>query len=102
MSLTAALAPVPHTVGHNDGWYLGLGIGFAIVVVVVVIVASILALAARIGAQAREGIDAMDEARATTLPIWEVQKTNTLLTGIWRTAEAARASLQDTKLEATR
>lgn len=99
---TLALAPVPHTTGHNEGWYIGLGIGFAIVVVVVVIVAMILALAARIGAQAREGIDAMDEARDTTLPVWEVQKTNTLLTAIWRTAESARASLPDTSVQDTR
>lgn len=99
--LLTALAPVPHTGGHNEGWYLGLGIGFTIVVVVVVIVASILALAARIGAQAREGIDAMDEAREVTLPVWEVQKTNVLLTGIWRTAESARTALH-AKLEGSR
>lgn len=86
-------APVPHTPGHNTWWYVGLGIGFAIVVVVVVIAASILALAARIGAQAREGIELMDEARVTTLPVWEVQRTNVTLTGIWRAAESVRQSL---------
>jgi hypothetical protein len=95
-------APVPHTPGHNTWWYVGLAIGFAIVVVVVIIAASILALAARIGAQAREGIDAMDEARVSTLPVWEIQKTNVLLTGIWRAAEAARKSLQGTSAEGMR
>jgi hypothetical protein len=104
MLLTAITtsAPVPHTAGHNTWWYIGLGIGFAIVVVVVVIAASILALASRIGGQAREGIEAMDEARVATLPVWEVQKTNVLLTGMWRAAEAARKSLQGSRVEGTR
>ena len=96
------VAPVPHTPGHNHWWYIGLGIGFAIVVVVVIIAASILGLAARIGAQAREAIDAMDQAREVTLPVWEVQKTNVALTAIWRAAEAARQSLQGTTREAAR
>ncbi|MGI8864549.1 MAG: hypothetical protein ACR2JH_09165 [Solirubrobacteraceae bacterium] len=93
---------MPHIAGHNSWWYLGLGIGFAIVVVVVVIVATILALAARIGAQAREGIDAMEQARIATLPVWEVQKTNVALTAIWKAAESARETLQSAKWERTR
>ncbi|MHB8656515.1 MAG: hypothetical protein ACYC91_00955 [Solirubrobacteraceae bacterium] len=104
MLLTAltTVAPVPHVPGHNYWWYVGLGIGFAIVVVVVIIAATILALAARIGAQAREAIDAMDQARATTLPVWQVQQTNVSLTAIWRAAEAAGKSLQGTTREALR
>lgn len=94
-------APVPHIAGRNSGWYIGIAIGFAIVVVVVVIVATILALAARIGTQAREGIDAMEQARIATLPVWEVQKTNVALTGIWRAAESAREALQSARLERT-
>lgn len=65
------------------GWYVGLGIGFAIVAVVVVIVASLLTLATRIGSQARDGIELMDEARAATLPTWEIQKINASATAIW-------------------
>ncbi len=95
-------APVPHIAGHNTGWYIGIGIGFAIVVVVVVVAATILALASRIGAQAREGIDVMDRARAVTVPVWEVQKTNVALTGIWKAAAAARESLQGTNREGMR
>jgi hypothetical protein len=86
-------AAVPHTPGHNTWWYIGIGIGFAIVAVVVVIAASILALAARIGAQAREGIARMTDVRDVTQPVWELQKTNLELTAIWRAAESARQSL---------
>ena len=75
------------------GGYVGLGIGFLIVVVVVILVATILTLAARIGSQARQGIEAMDEARAATLPVWEIQKVNTSITAIWRAAESARRLL---------
>jgi CHASE1-domain containing sensor protein len=78
---------------ENVGWYVGLGIGFTIVVVVVILVALILALAARIGSQARTGIERMDEARATTLPVWEIQKINVSATAIWRAAESARRLL---------
>lgn len=75
------------------GWYVGLGIGFAIVAVVVVLVAMILTHASRIGSQARTGIERMDVARETTLPIWEIQKINSSTTAIWRAAESARRQL---------
>lgn len=75
------------------GWYVGLGIGFAIVAVVVVLVALILTSASKIGAQARTGIEAMDEARSATLPVWEIQKINSSTTAIWRAAESARKLL---------
>ncbi|MCP9490549.1 MAG: hypothetical protein MSC31_11825 [Solirubrobacteraceae bacterium MAG38_C4-C5] len=75
------------------GWYVGLGIGFAVVAVVVVLVATILTLASRIGAQARTGIEAMDEARAATVAVWEIQQINSSTTAIWRAAESARKLL---------
>jgi CHASE1-domain containing sensor protein len=75
------------------GWYVGLGIGFAIVAAVVVLVATILTLASRIGSQARTGIERMDQARATTLPVWEIQKINSSTTAIWKAAESARRLL---------
>ncbi len=75
------------------GWYVGLGIGFTIVVAVVVLVALILTLASRIGSQARFGIEAMDEARQTTLSVWGIQKINSSTTAIWRAAESARRLL---------
>lgn len=77
-----------------DWWYIGLGIGFTIVVVVVILVATILTLAQRIGAQARTGISAMDELRVATLPVWELQKANTSITAIWRSAERARGIME--------
>ena len=78
---------------EHVGGYVGLGIGFLIVVVVVILVATILTLAARIGSQVRQGMEAMDEARAATLPVWEIQKVNTSITAIWRAAESARRLL---------
>lgn len=87
-------APVPHTPGHNTWWYIGLGIGFAIVVVVVIVAASLLALAGRIGAQARAGIELMERARLSTLPVWQLQRTNSSLTAISKAAASIRQSLQ--------
>jgi len=78
---------------EHVGWYVGLGIGFAIVAAVVVLVATILTLASRIGSQARTGIERMDQARATTLPVWEIQKINSSTTAIWKAAESARRLL---------
>ena len=44
--------------GETDlsGWWTGLIIGFILVVVVVVVVGALLALASRIGGQARESV----------------------------------------------
>jgi hypothetical protein len=78
---------------EHVGWYIGLGIGFAVVSAVVVLVAMILTLAARIGSQARGGIERMDDARAATLPVWDIQKINSSTTAIWRAAESARKLL---------
>lgn len=92
MNFLAQTAAVTRGTEHT-GWYVGLTIGFAIVGVVVVLVATILTLAARIGSQAREGIESMDEARSTTLPVWEIQKINVSATAIWKAAESARKAL---------
>lgn len=98
MPLTALAAA--HSAGTH-WWFIGIGIGFATVVVVVIVASTILALAGRIGQQARQGIILMDEARGLTLPVWQVQRTNALLTVIWRAAEAARESMEGTRSEAT-
>jgi len=90
--MVAQLAQVSRGAEYT-GWYVGLGIGFAIVAVVVVLVAMILTFASRIGSQARTGIERMDVARETTLPIWEIQKINSSATAIWRGAESARRLL---------
>lgn len=78
----------------QTGWLAGLGIGFTIVAVVVVLVALILMYAARINDQAQDGINRMDQARGSTLPVWEIQHVNTSVTRIWKAAEAARGVLE--------
>jgi hypothetical protein len=78
---------------EHVGWYVGIGIGFVIVSVVVVLAASILTLAARIGSQARTGIERMEEARAATVSVWTIQEINVSATAIWRAAESARRLL---------
>ncbi|MDQ6776897.1 MAG: hypothetical protein M3071_11940 [Actinomycetota bacterium] len=88
-------------VGQTKWWFIGIGIGFAVVLVVVIVASAILALAGRIGNQAKEGIVLMDQARHFTVPVWEVQRTNALLTVIWKAAEAARESLEGKETEAT-
>lgn len=76
------------------GWYVGLGIGFLIVTVVVILVGMILSQASRIGHQALDGIELMDEARDASLPVWDLQLINVSATGIWRSAENARQLIQ--------
>ncbi len=72
------------------GWYVGIMIGFIIVTVVVILVGMILSQASRIGHQALDGIELMDEARVNTLPVWDLQLANGAITQIWRSAETAR------------
>lgn len=80
--------------GENAGWLIGFGVAFAIIVVVVVIVASILALANKIGKQARAAIDALDQGRANTLPLWDLHHTNEAAKGILEDAQKARKHLE--------
>ena len=75
------------------GWYIGLGVGFLIVVVVVILVGMILSQASRIGHQALDGIELMDEARDASLPVWDLQLVNVSATSIWKSAEKARKLL---------
>lgn len=77
------------------GWWTGLIIGFVVVWVVVILVGTILMYASRIADQAKEGIARMDEARATTLPIWELQDLNVAATGIWKAVESTRPVLEE-------
>ena len=75
------------------GWYVGYAIAAVIITVVVILVGAILALARRIGVQASEVTAALDEARINTLPLWEVDKINTGVRSIIRSAEQARQVL---------
>jgi hypothetical protein len=78
------------------GWYIGLGVGFTVVVVVVILVAMILMQASRIGHQALDGIELMDEARESSLSVWDLQTMNVNVSSIWKSAEAARHALSGT------
>ncbi len=75
------------------GWYVGYAIAAVLITVVVILVGAILALARRIGVQASEVTAALDEARINTLPLWEVDKINTGVRSIIRSAEQARQVL---------
>ncbi len=75
------------------GWYVGYVIAAVLITVVVILVGAILALARRIGVQAQEVTAALDEARINTLPLWDVDKINTGVRSITRSAEQARQVL---------
>ena len=81
--------------GETDltGWWIGLIIGFVVVVVVVVVVGALLALASRIGGQARESVQALEVARSNTRSIEELKRTNSTLQSILRGARSARQAL---------
>ena len=63
------------------------------VVVVVILVALILVQASRIGHQALDGIELMDEARESSLSVWDVQLMNVSFSSIWKAAASAREAL---------
>ena len=68
--------------------------GFAVVVVVVILVAMILVQASRIGHQALDGIELMDEARESSLSVWDLQLMNVTASAIWKSLESARLVLR--------
>ncbi len=75
------------------GWYVGYIIAAVVITIVVVLVGIILALARRIGVQALQITSALDEARINTLPLWDVDKINTGVRSIIKSAETARQVL---------
>jgi hypothetical protein len=81
--------------GETDlsGWWTGLIIGFVLVVAVVVVVGALLAVASRIGARARESVQALDVTRSNTQSIEELRRTNDTLQSILRGARSARQAL---------
>ena len=60
---------------------------------VVILVAMILIQASRIGHQALDGIELMDEARESSLAVWDLQLMNVSVSSIWKSAESARQAL---------
>jgi predicted PurR-regulated permease PerM len=79
---------------ENTGWLVGFAVAFAIIVVVVVIVASILALANKIGKQAREAIRALEQGRVNTQPLWDLHHTNESLKAILDDAQRVRETVE--------
>jgi len=75
------------------GWYVGYIIAAVVITIVVILVGIILALARRIGVQAMQITSALDEARINTLPLWDVDKINTGVRSIIKSAETARQVL---------
>jgi len=75
------------------GWYVGYVIAAVVITIVVVLVGIILALARRIGQQALLITAALDEARINTLPLWDVDKINSGVRSIIKSAETARKVL---------
>ncbi len=76
------------------GWYVGYVIALVVLVVVVVLVGIILGLARRIGVQALAVVEALDQSRINTLPLWDVDKINGGVRSIVASAEEARGALE--------
>jgi len=72
---------------------VGYIIAAVVITIVVVLVGIILALARRIGVQAMQITSSLDEARINTLPLWDVDKINTGVRSIIKSAETARQVL---------
>jgi len=75
------------------GWYVGYVIAAVVITIVVILVGIILALARRIGVQALQITASLDESRINTLPLWEVDKVNSGVRSIIKSAQSARQVL---------
>ena len=75
------------------GWYVGYVIALVVIAAVVVLVAIILGLARRIGVQAENITQALDEGRINSLAMWEMEKVNNGVRNITRYMEQARSAL---------
>lgn len=82
-------------VAANSAFFLGLGIGFAVVVVVVVLMAALLAIVARIAGQVRVAEATLEQVRADTMALPQVEQTNEHTVAIINAAQAARDALTE-------
>ncbi|MDQ6783505.1 MAG: hypothetical protein M3063_08705 [Actinomycetota bacterium] len=82
------------TIAVLTGWYVGFIIATAVVIIVVILVVVILRLARTIAIQARDVTLALDDCRANTMALWEVQQVNTGVKDINRSAASARELLE--------
>lgn len=76
------------------GWYLGFAIGAVVVVIVVVVVSWIIISATRIRDQAGQAVRAIDQAHASTLPLWQLHETNQALERLEQKLGSTRATLE--------
>ena len=76
-----------------SGWVIGWIVGGAVVAVVVVLLLLMIQGAARAAAKAEATLAALDIAKVTTLPLWEVDTTNQVASRIVGAATAAREYL---------
>lgn len=76
-----------------NGWVLGWLIGAGVVVIVVVLLLLMIQGATRAAGKAEAVLAALDDAKVNTLPLWEVDTTDRLLTRIVSAAAAAREYL---------
>ena len=72
------------------GWIIGWIVGAAVVVVAALLLLAIIGLGRRIVRQAEEITTALDGARANTLPLFEVKRTNLAIDRITRGLRAVR------------
>ncbi len=76
-----------------SGWYVGFVIATVVITIVVILVGTILSQARRIAEQAGAITVALDEARINTLPLWELDKVNSGVRSITKSAQQARQVL---------
>jgi hypothetical protein len=74
-------------------WVFGWVVGGAVVLVAALLLLAIIGLGRRIVRQADDITAALDGARASTDPLWEVKKTNVAIDRVTRGLAAAREAL---------
>lgn len=77
------------------GWYVGFVIAAVLITVVVILVAVILRLAQKIGEQANAITLGLDDCRANTMALWNVQIVDDGIKDITRSATQVREILEE-------
>lgn len=76
-------------------WYIGLIIAAIVVVVVAALLLWILALVRSIAANATRALQAVEQIRSNTLPIWQLQDTNAVGVQLQETAQSIRQHAEE-------
>ncbi len=77
------------------GWYLGIVIGVVVVLIVAAVALLLIQVAGRIRRQAGMAVDALEDARANTQPLWDVATTNRRAKSVLEGAIRAREAVED-------